>query len=100
MISILSPEVRMDEMAAIVPINGRSFQIGEGGKRRRKIDGTTFAQSDVIISLRDLSMVVSMSRFFVHIRTQRRATRINLSTNATIQGKNKISNMTRYTKND
>jgi len=36
MISILSPEVRMDEMAAIVPINGRGFQIGEGGKRRRK----------------------------------------------------------------
>lgn len=100
MISILSPEVRMDEMTAIVPINGRGFQIGEGGKRRRKMKEHYDVTLSECWTIRDLSMVVPMSRFFVHIRTQRRATRINLSTNATIQGKNKISNMTRYTKND
>ena len=92
-------------MAAIVPINGQGFQIGEGGKRRRNRKGYYDVTLSECYPIGDLSMVVSISRFggvrsCERIRTQRRATRINLSTNATIQGENKISNMTRYTKND
>jgi hypothetical protein len=99
-ISILSPEVRMDEIAAIVPINGRDFQIGEDGKRRREImkEARHYDTLGESCPIRDL-YTSGASRLggacsCVCARTQRRAACIKLSTNATIQGERKISSTT------